>query len=246
MWLIKDLYRFVFMCFSGNMLNLDWSFTTPGSVTGMKGSCVIIPCTFSYSNGQPSGLQVVWYLYQSNGRADVFNQKQSNILSRYKGITRLTGSVSDSNCSLKIDRLDTSHNEDKLYPWVDINPITSYHSQGHSFLDRSTKIIVSGKNTYIYVALLCSSQVQLVDFTTDTHLFYLPTFKSSITELHTPKNVWENKILIKQNKSHKYSYPLQLFALQQETCFCLISYLNCCLGQNNVCLTFPFTISPVF
>ncbi|XP_054882833.1 sialic acid-binding Ig-like lectin 12 [Poeciliopsis prolifica] len=36
-----------------------------------------------------------------------------------------------------------SHNEDKLYPWVDINPITSYHSQGHSFLDRSTKIMVS-------------------------------------------------------------------------------------------------------
>ncbi|XP_023185964.1 myelin-associated glycoprotein-like isoform X1 [Xiphophorus maculatus] len=126
-----------------NMLNLDWSFTTPGSVTGMKGSCVIIPCTFSYSNAKPAGLQVAWYLYQSNGRADVFNQNQSNILSRYKGITRLTGSVSDSNCSLKIDRLDTSHNEDKLYPWVDIKPITSYHSQGHSFLDKSTKIIVS-------------------------------------------------------------------------------------------------------
>ncbi|XP_043973386.1 myelin-associated glycoprotein isoform X2 [Gambusia affinis] len=126
-----------------NMLNLDWSFTTPGSVTGMKGSCVIIPCKFSYSKAQPGGLQVVWYLYQSNGRADVFNQKQSNILSRYKGITHLTGSVSDSNCSLKIDRLDMSHNEDKLYPWVDINPITSYHSQGHSFLDKSTKIMVS-------------------------------------------------------------------------------------------------------
>uniref|UniRef100_A0A096LUY8 Ig-like domain-containing protein n=2 Tax=Poecilia formosa TaxID=48698 RepID=A0A096LUY8_POEFO len=123
-----------------NMLNLDWSFTTPGSVTGMKGSCVIIPCKFSYSKTQPSGLQVVWYLYQSNGRPDVFNQKQSNILSRYNGITHLSGSVSDSNCSLKIDRLDMSHNEDKLYPWVDINPITSYHSQGHSFLDKSTKI----------------------------------------------------------------------------------------------------------
>ncbi|XP_054882878.1 myelin-associated glycoprotein [Poeciliopsis prolifica] len=125
------------------MLNLDWSFTTPRSVTGMKGSCIIIPCKFSYSKAQPSGLQVVWYLYQSNGRADVFNQRQSNILSRYNGITHLTGSVSDRNCSLKIDRLDMSHNEDKLYPWVDINPITSYHSQGHSFLDRSTKIMVS-------------------------------------------------------------------------------------------------------
>ncbi|XP_054898382.1 sialoadhesin-like [Poeciliopsis prolifica] len=126
-----------------NMLNLGWSFTTPGSVTGMKGSCIIIPCKFSYSKAQPSGLQVVWYLYQSNGRADVFNQRQSNILSRYNGITHLTGSVSDRNCSLKIDQLDMSHNEDKLYPWVDINPITSYHSQGHSFLDRSTKIMVS-------------------------------------------------------------------------------------------------------
>ncbi|MEQ2234070.1 hypothetical protein ILYODFUR_028186 [Ilyodon furcidens] len=34
------------------------------------------------------------------------------------------------------------HNQDQLYPWVDKNPITSYHSQGYSFLDKSTQILV--------------------------------------------------------------------------------------------------------
>ncbi|KAM4735172.1 uncharacterized protein FYW61_005721 isoform 2-T2 [Anableps anableps] len=126
-----------------NMLNLDWSFTTSRSITGMKGSCVIIPCKFSYSKLKPGGLQVMWYLYQSNGRAEVYNHKQTNILSRYNGKTSLTGSVTENNCSLKIDMLEMSHNRDQLYPWIDINPITSYHSQGHSFLDKSTQIMVS-------------------------------------------------------------------------------------------------------
>ncbi|XP_015254789.1 PREDICTED: uncharacterized protein LOC107100712 isoform X2 [Cyprinodon variegatus] len=35
------------------------------------------------------------------------------------------------------------HNQDRLYPWIDEHPITSYHSQGHSFLDKSTQIMVS-------------------------------------------------------------------------------------------------------
>ncbi|MED6275512.1 hypothetical protein CHARACLAT_027240, partial [Characodon lateralis] len=125
-----------------NMLNLDWSFTTPRSVTGLKGSCVIIPCKFTYSKTQPDGLQVIWYLYQSNGHPFVFSQKETNILSRYHGITSLTGSVTEKNCSLKIDRLEMFHNQDQLYPWVDKNPITSYHSQGYSFLDKSTQILV--------------------------------------------------------------------------------------------------------
>lgn len=126
------------------MLNLGWSVTTPRSLTGLKGSCIIIPCKFTYSNSQPGGLQVLWYLYQSNGYPTVFNQKGGNILNRYDGKTSLTGSVSEGNCSLKIERLEMYHNQDRLYPWIDEHPITSYHSQGHSFLDKSTQIMVSG------------------------------------------------------------------------------------------------------
>ncbi|KAG7242185.1 hypothetical protein INR49_024231, partial [Caranx melampygus] len=42
-----------------NMLSRDWSFTTPSSITGMRGSCIIIPCRFTYKNSQPPNLRVI-------------------------------------------------------------------------------------------------------------------------------------------------------------------------------------------
>uniref|UniRef100_A0A3P8TBR8 Si:dkey-238d18.10 n=1 Tax=Amphiprion percula TaxID=161767 RepID=A0A3P8TBR8_AMPPE len=128
-----------------NMLSRGWSFTTPGSVTGLRGSCIIIPCRFTYSTSQPSDLQVIWYLYQSNGYPAVYSQRGNDVISEFRGKTSLMGSVSDRNCSLKIERLEMSHNEDRLYPWIDKNPITSYHTTGHSFYDKTTQLIVSDR-----------------------------------------------------------------------------------------------------
>uniref|UniRef100_A0A669F2Q1 Uncharacterized LOC102079322 n=1 Tax=Oreochromis niloticus TaxID=8128 RepID=A0A669F2Q1_ORENI len=125
-----------------NMLNRGWSFTAPSTITGLKGSCLIIPCKFSYKNSQPNDLQVMWYLYQINGFPAVFKQG-GNIISKFNGRTSLIGSVAKQNCSLKIERLEMSHNHDRLYPWIDKNSITSYHTVGHSFYDRSTELIVS-------------------------------------------------------------------------------------------------------
>ncbi|XP_008283246.1 uncharacterized protein LOC103359609 isoform X2 [Stegastes partitus] len=126
-----------------NMLSRGWSFTTPGSVTGLRGSCIIIPCKFTYSIHQPSNLQVIWYKYQSSGYPAVFNQRGNDVISEFRGKTSLMGSVSESNCSLKIERLEMSHNQVRLYPWIDKNPITSFHTMGHSFYDKSTQLVVS-------------------------------------------------------------------------------------------------------
>ncbi|KAL7393025.1 hypothetical protein ABVT39_005495 [Epinephelus coioides] len=125
-----------------NMLSRGWSFTTPSSITGMRGSCVIIPCTFTYSVPQPSHLRVIWYLFQSNGYPPVFGEGQS-VISEFRGITRLIGSVSERNCSLKIERLEMSHNQDRLYPWIDKDSITSFHSVSHALLDKTSQLIVS-------------------------------------------------------------------------------------------------------
>uniref|UniRef100_A0A3Q3XE84 Immunoglobulin V-set domain-containing protein n=1 Tax=Mola mola TaxID=94237 RepID=A0A3Q3XE84_MOLML len=95
-------------------------------ITGMRGSCIIIPCRFSYSRSQPAGLRVIWYLL-TNGYSPVFDESQ-NVNSKFSGITSLTGSVRKGNCSLKIERLEMSHSQDRLYPWVDNNPITSYYT----------------------------------------------------------------------------------------------------------------------
>uniref|UniRef100_UPI0037E74BF2 uncharacterized protein n=1 Tax=Semicossyphus pulcher TaxID=241346 RepID=UPI0037E74BF2 len=127
-----------------NMLLRGWTFTTPGSITGMRGSCIILPCSFSYTSTQPADLQVIWYLFQTNAYQPVFDQRQT-VISKFNGRTSLTGSVSDRNCSLKIERLEMSHNNDRLYPWVDKNPITSFSSQGFSFQDKTSQIIVLDK-----------------------------------------------------------------------------------------------------
>lgn len=134
------------MCFlfTGNMLSRGWSFTTPDSITGMRGSCIIIPCRFTYSISQPADLRVIWYLLQSNGYPPVFDERQ-NVISKFSGITSLIGSVGERNCSLKIERLEMSHNKDRLYPWVDKNPVTSYHTVGHTFYDKTSQLIVLGR-----------------------------------------------------------------------------------------------------
>uniref|UniRef100_A0A3P8RBQ1 Ig-like domain-containing protein n=1 Tax=Astatotilapia calliptera TaxID=8154 RepID=A0A3P8RBQ1_ASTCA len=125
-----------------NILNLGWSFTAPATITGLKGSCLTIPCKFSYKNSQPKDLQVIWYLYQRNEYPAVYNQ-EGTVIRKFNGRTSLTGSVTEKNCSLKIERLEMSHNHNQLYPWIDKNTITSYHTKGHSFYDGSTELIVS-------------------------------------------------------------------------------------------------------
>lgn len=99
----------------------------------------------------PSDLKVIWYLFQGNQYPPVFDEKQ-NVISKYRGITSLIGSVSQQNCSLKIDRLDKIHAQDRLYPWIDENPITIYQMVEHWFYDKTTQINVLG--TYLVTLFL--------------------------------------------------------------------------------------------
>ncbi|XP_029929189.1 uncharacterized protein LOC115374422 isoform X2 [Myripristis murdjan] len=124
------------------MMSRGWSFTTPSSITGMRGSCVVIPCSFAYSTSQPPDLRVIWYLYQSQGHPSVYDNGQSTI-DRFRRGTSVIGSVKERNCSLHIDRLEMLHNQDRVYPWVDKNPITSYHAFHQSFFDKTTLLVVS-------------------------------------------------------------------------------------------------------
>lgn len=130
---------------TGNMLSLGWSFTTPGSVTGMRGSCVIIPCHFSYTTSQPAGLRVAWYSLQGDEYRPVYSERQ-NVISKFSRKTSIIGSVGEGNCSLKIENLQMSHNEERLYPWVDKNPITSYHTVGQRLYEKTTQLIVVGRS----------------------------------------------------------------------------------------------------
>uniref|UniRef100_A0A667ZQ18 Ig-like domain-containing protein n=1 Tax=Myripristis murdjan TaxID=586833 RepID=A0A667ZQ18_9TELE len=106
----------------------------------VTGSCVVIPCSFAYSTSQPPDLRVIWYLYQSQGHPSVYDNGQSTI-DRFRRGTSVIGSVKERNCSLHIDRLEMLHNQDRVYPWVDKNPITSYHAFHQSFFDKTTLLV---------------------------------------------------------------------------------------------------------
>lgn len=140
----KKMFHHTSFLFTGNMLSRGWYFTTPQSVTGMRGSCIIIPCRFTYTTSQPADLRVIWYLFQSSGYPPVFDETQ-NVVSKFSGITSLIGTAEERNCSLKIERLEMSHNHDRLFPWIDTNPITFYHTQGYTFYDKSTQLTVLGR-----------------------------------------------------------------------------------------------------
>ncbi|XP_067367065.1 sialic acid-binding Ig-like lectin 14 [Channa argus] len=127
-----------------SMLSRGWSFTTPSSITGMRGSCIIIPCSFTYSTSQPADLRIIWYLYRSNEYPAVYDQRQA-VITKFDGITSLIESVGERNCSLKINKLNMSRNQDRLYPWVDVNPITSYHTLGSQIYEKTTQLIVSDR-----------------------------------------------------------------------------------------------------
>lgn len=126
------------------MLSLDWSFTTPRSITGMRGSCIIIPCQFTYTVTQPVDLRVKWYSLQGNGYQPVHDEAKYAI-NTLGSKTSIVGSVTMGNCSLKIYELKMSHNQQRLYPWVDKNPINSYYNDGQNFNDKTTQLIVSGR-----------------------------------------------------------------------------------------------------
>lgn len=125
------------------MLSLGWSFTTPRSITGMRGSCIIIPCQFTYHTTKPVDLRVKWYSLQGNGYQPVHDETKKAIAEF--GRTTIVGSVMMGNCSLRIDQLKMSHNQQRLYPWVDKNPINSYYNEGQNFNDKATQLIVSGR-----------------------------------------------------------------------------------------------------
>ncbi|XP_053363781.1 uncharacterized protein LOC128533521 isoform X1 [Clarias gariepinus] len=112
-----------------SMGSLDWSFTIPNTITGVRGSCVVIPCNYEFKNVQPSRTNVKWYKLSTTGYSLVYDQSTHNIINQYKGKTTLYESSIDKNCSLKIQPLEMQHSQEKLFPWMDPNSIESYHSK---------------------------------------------------------------------------------------------------------------------
>ncbi|XP_035289668.1 myelin-associated glycoprotein-like [Anguilla anguilla] len=111
------------VCFQGAIFGVSWawSVTVPREMEGMVGSCLVIPCRFSYSEYPPNEKgRVVWYQYVDRGYPLACDPKFANeVIEKFRGKTSLYRSPYKGDCSLKIDPLDWRHQEERVYPWVD-------------------------------------------------------------------------------------------------------------------------------
>ncbi|XP_056611935.1 sialoadhesin-like [Triplophysa dalaica] len=120
---------------------LAWEVRMPKEIHGLKGSCLVIPCSFSYTSYPPTNPnRVVWYQWVSSGYPVVYDHEYpSYVIDKFKGKTALYGKPSNRDCSLLITHLDQSHHGEKLYAWIDPD---SVGWRTYKFYDVTSTILV--------------------------------------------------------------------------------------------------------
>ncbi|XP_034773293.2 sialic acid-binding Ig-like lectin 5 isoform X1 [Acipenser ruthenus] len=118
-----------------------WTVEVPKKISALQDSCVIIPCSFSYSSNPPQSFIAVWYQYASRGYPVVYDGRNpSGVIDKFRGRTDLVGDVSGRDCSLKINNITRNDNGEKLYPWIDPDHI-SYRI--YTFYDKTVELAVT-------------------------------------------------------------------------------------------------------
>ncbi|XP_051962497.1 sialoadhesin-like isoform X5 [Xyrauchen texanus] len=121
--------------------SLAWEVRIPKEIHGLKGSCLVIPCSFKYTSDPPTNPnRVVWYQWVSNGYPLVYDPLNTNqVIDKFKGKTDLYGDPSKKDCSLRIQSLEMSHNGEKIYTWIDPENV-GYKT--YKFYDVTSTILV--------------------------------------------------------------------------------------------------------
>ncbi|XP_052472392.1 sialoadhesin isoform X2 [Carassius gibelio] len=98
---------------------VGWEVRIPKEIHGLRGSCLVIPCSFSYTSYPPKDPnRVVWYQWVSRGYPLVYDPLHANnVIDKFKGKTDLYRKSGE--CSLLITRLEQSHHGEKIYAWID-------------------------------------------------------------------------------------------------------------------------------
>ncbi|XP_058655180.1 Schwann cell myelin protein-like isoform X2 [Onychostoma macrolepis] len=133
----------VYLLLQGVLLydTLGWEVRMPKEIHGLKGSCLVIPCSFSYTSYPPKNPgRVVWYQYVSRGYPLVNDPSYpDDVIEKFRRKTSLYGDPSSRDCSLLIIGLEPSHHGEKLYTWIDPENV-GYRT--YAFYDVTATILV--------------------------------------------------------------------------------------------------------
>ncbi|KAF4104365.1 uncharacterized protein LOC131554107 isoform X1 [Onychostoma macrolepis] len=144
---------------------LGWEVRMPKEIHGLKGSCLVIPCSFSYTSNPPTNpRRVVWYQWVSKGYPLVYDPWYPNdVIEKFRGNTYLYGN-SSWDCSLLIKNLKPSHHGEKIYTWIDPENIGK---STYAFYDVTSTILVDadpqfpsiygGERTGETITVVCSA-----------------------------------------------------------------------------------------
>uniref|UniRef100_A0A8C1ZHG7 Uncharacterized protein n=1 Tax=Cyprinus carpio TaxID=7962 RepID=A0A8C1ZHG7_CYPCA len=124
----------------------------PKRIHGLKGSCLVIPCSFSYTSYPPKDPhRVVWYQYVSKGYPLVYDPWYPDyVIEKFRWKTDLYGDPSSWDCSLLIKNLEQSHHGEKLYTWIDPENVGKTSPQLPSIS------IFGGERTGDAITVVCS------------------------------------------------------------------------------------------
>uniref|UniRef100_A0A8C9PN26 Sialoadhesin n=1 Tax=Spermophilus dauricus TaxID=99837 RepID=A0A8C9PN26_SPEDA len=93
------------MCLGGHT---SWGVSSPKTVQGVKGSCLLIPCIFSFpANVEvPDGITAIWY-YEYSGQRQVVTHSANPTLveARFRGRAQLLGNMQHKVCNLLLKDL---------------------------------------------------------------------------------------------------------------------------------------------
>ncbi|KAJ6663839.1 hypothetical protein lerEdw1_009918 [Lerista edwardsae] len=120
--------------------SVAWSSRLPSRIQALKGSCVVIPCSFTYPGTRDSWggpFSVAWYQYWARGYPEIYNSRSpGTVLAEYQGRTEVLGNLEMGNCTLSISNV---RKEDALRYYVWINP----ESVSHRFYDVTVQVEVA-------------------------------------------------------------------------------------------------------
>ncbi|RXN21701.1 myelin-associated glyco -like isoform X2 [Labeo rohita] len=135
----------IYLLLQGVLLydTLAWEVRMPKQIHGLQGSCLVIPCSFSYSSYPPNNPnRVVWYHWDSIYYPTVYDKwKPNDVSEKFRGKTELYGNPSRWDCSLLIKNLDLSHQGEKVYAWIDPENVGR---STYRFFDVTSTILVDG------------------------------------------------------------------------------------------------------